>query len=331
MLALARRRQQNQGYRRIHHVLMPNAQIFRGKFKFTKAAVNELVQIVDPYLTPPNQNGLAITKTDQVLIFLSSLGTNSFQSIICDRFGCSQQTVSNIIEQLLHAFTDPHVVERFIQFPIENAAWRRRTARDFSRLAGLRNVVGAVDGTLIPIQTPPNSNNLYRCRKQFAALNTTFIVDSWGRILYCNPRYPGNTHDSHVFEASTARQRINMLTCPEGYALIGDSAYRNDGRMMTPLARPRTPQEKRFNRMHCKTRVIVEQVYGMLKRRFPALTSRLRYSAEKNARMILAAAVLWNFGLDRGHGVQRGRGPVNFTYPIPLASRNVRNSVVASL
>ncbi|KAF8353552.1 hypothetical protein PRIPAC_95175 [Pristionchus pacificus] len=104
---------------------MPNQNIFLGKFKFTKVAVDELAQILDPYLNEPNPNGQALTKSDQVLIFLSSMGTNAFQSIICDRFGCSQQTVSNTIERLLHGITDPHVVERFIQFPIENAAWRR--------------------------------------------------------------------------------------------------------------------------------------------------------------------------------------------------------------
>lgn len=185
-------------------------------------------------------------------------------------------------------------------------------------MAGLRNVVGAVDGTFIPILNPPNSNNSFRCRKQYPALNVTCIVDSWGRILYVNPRSSGSTHDSFVLEHSTARRRINALTCPQGYALIGDKAYKNDGRLMTPLARPVTRQEKLYNKMHAKSRVIVEQVYGMIKRRFPALTSRMRYEPAKCARMVLAATVLWNYGLDKGHGVQRGRGPINNTYPMPL-------------
>ncbi|KAF8355046.1 hypothetical protein PRIPAC_96669 [Pristionchus pacificus] len=218
----------------------------------------------------------------------------------------------------MYALTDPIVVAHYIQFPIEDDSWRRRTARDFSRMAGLRNVVGAVDGTFIPILNPPNSNNSFRCRKQYPALNVTCIVDSWGRILYVNPRSSGSTHDSFVLEHSTARRRINALTCPQGYALIGDKAYKNDGRLMTPLARPVTRQEKLYNKMHAKSRVIVEQVYGMIKRRFPALTSRMRYEPAKCARMVLAATVLWNYGLDKGHGVQRGRGPINNTYPMPL-------------
>lgn len=191
--------------------------------------------------------------------------------------------------------------------------------------------MGAVDGSFIPIQTPPHSQNLFRCRKQFPALNATFIVDSWGRILYCNPRMPGSTHDSLVLEASPARLRINALACPEGYALIGDKAYRNDGRLMTPLANPVTPQERKYNKLHAKTRVIVEQVFGVITRRFPILSGKIRFDSAKCARVILAAAVLWNFGLDKGHGAQRGRGPVNYQYPMPSSSRNVRNVVIASL
>ncbi|KAF8364282.1 hypothetical protein PRIPAC_91205 [Pristionchus pacificus] len=331
MLALARRRQANQAYRRINPTVMPNGNIFRAKFRFTKLAIDELVLITNPYLAEPNPNGMTISKENQVLIFISSLASNSFQSVICDRFGCSQQTVSNIVERVLYALTDPVVVAHYIQFPIENDAWRKRTARDFSRMAGLRNVVGAVDGTFIPIQNPPNSNNTFRCRKQFPALNATFIVDSWGRILYANPRSTGSTHDSFVLEHSTARRRINAINYPQGFALIGDKAYKNDGRLMTPIARPVTRQEKQFNKMHAKTRVIVEQVYGMLKRRFPALSSSMRYEPAKCARMVLAAAVLWNYGLDKGHGVQRGRGPINNFYPMPPASRNVRNVVVSTL
>lgn len=134
-----------------------------------------------------------------------------------------------------------------------------------------------------------------------------------------------------MLENSTARRDINALTCTEGFALIGDKGYRNDGRIMTPYPNPRTPQQRLFNKKHAKTRVIVEQVYGMLKRRFPALSGKLRYQAPKAARMILAAAVLWNYGLDHGHGAQRGRGPIDFTYPMPRSSRNVRGTVTASL
>lgn len=46
---------------------MPNQNIFLGKFKFTKVAVDELAQILDPYLNEPNPNGQALTKSDQVL------------------------------------------------------------------------------------------------------------------------------------------------------------------------------------------------------------------------------------------------------------------------
>ncbi|GMR37395.1 hypothetical protein PMAYCL1PPCAC_24860 [Pristionchus mayeri] len=331
MLALARRRQHNIAYNRISPLTLRNNGIFRKKIKFDKGAISDLVQIVDPYLAQPNQNGLTLSKENQVLLFLSSIGTNGFQSLVCDRFGCSQQTASNIINRVVHGLTDPTVVSFFIRFPVQDARWRRRASADFSRICGLPNVIGAVDGTLIRIDTPPASNNTFRCRKGYSALNCTFIVDFWGRILYCNPRYPGSTHDSFVFENSTARRALNSLNCPHGYAILGDKGYSNGARVMTPFARPSNAKETRFNKLHCKTRVIVEQVFGMLKKRFPALCSRLRYTPEKCARFVLAAAVLWNYGLDRGHGLQRGRGFIHRVCPLPPASRNVRAVIAASL
>lgn len=138
MLALARRRQPNQVYRRVHPILGRNKRIFKGKMRFSPAAVDELAQITDPYLIEPQPNGMSITKTDQVrtitiihiqfiskvLIFLSSMGSNAFQAVLCDRFGCCQQTISNIVNRVLYAITDPAVVARYIAFPVHDHRWR---------------------------------------------------------------------------------------------------------------------------------------------------------------------------------------------------------------
>jgi len=42
----------------------------------------------------------------------------------------------------------------------------------------LPNVVGAIDGTLIPIIRPAESEEVYVCRKGFHAINVQAVVDA---------------------------------------------------------------------------------------------------------------------------------------------------------
>lgn len=48
--------------------------------------------------------------------------------------------------------------------------------RAFFRKCGLPNIVGAVDGTLIPIASPPLNEEVYVCRKGYHAINCQAVV-----------------------------------------------------------------------------------------------------------------------------------------------------------
>jgi len=53
------------------------------------------------------------------------------------------------------------------------------TKRDFFRVAGIPNCLGAVDGTLIPILAPPgNEEAVFVCRKGYHAINCQAVVDA---------------------------------------------------------------------------------------------------------------------------------------------------------
>ena len=51
--------------------------------------------------------------------------------------------------------------------------------RDFFRVAGIPNCLGAVYGTLIPILAPPgNEEAVFVCRKGYHAINCQAVVDA---------------------------------------------------------------------------------------------------------------------------------------------------------
>uniref|UniRef100_A0A2S2NJD8 DDE Tnp4 domain-containing protein n=1 Tax=Schizaphis graminum TaxID=13262 RepID=A0A2S2NJD8_SCHGA len=63
---------------------------------------------------------------------------------------------------------------------------------------------------------------------------------------------------------------------------------------MTPLLNPLTASEKKYQKSQIGTRNIIERVFGILKRRFPALALGIRTKLTTTMAIIVAAAVLHN-------------------------------------
>lgn len=64
--------------------------------------------------------------------------------------------------------------------------------------------------------------------------------------------------------------------------------------LLTPYANPEGVAQNNYNRSHIRTRVTVEQLFGVWKRRFPILAygCRIQLSTAKN--VVVATAVLHN-------------------------------------
>ena len=61
--------------------------------------------------------------------------------------------------------------------------------------------------------------------------------------------------------------------------------------LLTPLLRPGNPAENKYNQAHKATRVIIECLFGVLKRRFPSLHYGLRCKLDYSLTIIIAIAV----------------------------------------
>ena len=61
----------------------------------------------------------------------------------------------------------------------------------------------------------------------------------------------------------------------------------------------------RFNNSLCKTRVLIEQTFGILKRRFAVLSYGIRTSPGKACQMTMACAILHNIGIRQGDSFGR--------------------------
>jgi nuclease HARBI1 len=64
------------------------------------------------------------------------------------------------------------------------------------------------------------------------------------------------------------------------------------------LRNPVTDAQRRYNRAHIQTRNVVERSIGILKRRFPCLSSTLAYQPEKVGKIMTVCAILHNIAIE---------------------------------
>lgn len=109
-------------------------------------------------------------------------------------------------------------------------------------------------------------------------------------------RWPGASHDSHIFNNSAVRRRFEAGEFGNG-VLLGDSAYPLRNFLMTPLTNPQTAAEQMYNECHIRTRNVVERTIGMWKKRFAVLLYVMRCNTELMQKIIVATAILHNIAV----------------------------------
>ncbi|WAR10387.1 HARB1-like protein, partial [Mya arenaria] len=155
---------------------------------------------------------------------------------------------------------------------------RREASLGFYTLCGIPRVLGAVDGTLVPIIAPHDNEEVYVCRKGYHALNIQAVVNSNMRFVF------------------------RHLELNDVGMLLGDSGYPLRHYLMTPVLRPQGIQQTAYNVAHARGRVVVERAFGLLKSRFRCLHKTggcLMFSPDKCAQIVTACIHLHNLCLDR--------------------------------
>lgn len=187
------------------------------------------------------------------------------------------------------------------------------------------------------------------------------------KIIVIEARWPESVHDQTILDASLLKvcniyalyyscvvvyiyQHIllqtifnhflhqqNRLENNEfhGSLLLGDSGYALKKYLITPLSQPSTIPERRFQKAHLKTRNSIERIFGVWKRRFPALSLGFRLKMNTILNGIVAAAVLHNIAIDLKESVDdfdeiEDLGDFNTHYDISSATSNqsVRNILI---
>lgn len=215
----------------------------------------------------------------------------SFQILIGDDHNVHKTTVCRVIKKVTREIA--RLRPQYVRMP--NGENEIRTVKTlFYQIRQFPNVIGCVDGTHIPIQSPGGANaEIFRNRKGYFSVNVQVICDSKLLIRDIVARWPGSTHDSTMFNASLIGVSLEANEFPGSY-LLGDSAYSCKEYLLTPISNPTTQSENNYNAAHIQTRNTVERTFGVWKRRFPCLKLGLRTFLRTSLEVIIATAVLHN-------------------------------------
>ena len=136
----------------------------------------------------------------------------------------------------------------------------REVVDGFKSRWGFPQVVGAIDGSHIPIIRPSESATDYYNRKCFHSIIIQGVVDYRGQFIDVYIGWPGKLHDARVFYNSSfyrkGCQGTLLFSQPvqlEGkdipLLILGDPAYPLLPWLMKPYSdtATTTPQEKNFN------------------------------------------------------------------------------------
>lgn len=147
---------------------------FFNKFRFHKHNVLDIMQILGNALALKQQKRVSVTPLQQLLITLRFYTTGTFQLVDGDLFGVSQSTISRVVKRVSEVIASHY--NEVIRFPQGNALLH--VQRGFMDIGGIPGIVGAIDCTHIPIQSPGGMNaELYRNRKGFYSINVQAICD----------------------------------------------------------------------------------------------------------------------------------------------------------
>ena len=161
----------------------------------------------------------------------------------------------------------------------------QQSIRLFTNKYSFPKVVGAIDGSHIPLKTVSVNERIeYFNRKQEYSIVIQGFADASFKLLDVSTGYPGSIHDARILRLSKLKREIDQgtwLNAPSkriggsevGPLLVGDSAYPLSVWLMKPFKQIPTVTESqlRFNRALSQARVVIEQAFGILKGRWRCL------------------------------------------------------------
>lgn len=231
--------------------------------------------------------------------------------LVADKAALGKSTVHEILRQVCSAISIHF--GHLIAWPTGRRPMR--VAAGFQAKQGFPNCIGAIDGTHIYVNSPPNTIAAadHRNRHKSFSVLLQGVVDSKCYFTSINTGPPGSLHDSAHFKSTELYRKAEAGTMggfhddPLGWDLglpfppylVADRGYPLLSWCITPfklgpMGLPLSGEEAWFNRKHSSTRMSVERGFGILKARFKEIGTRSSLKLDFMPTVIHCCCILHN-------------------------------------
>jgi len=170
--------------------------------------------------------------------------------------------------------------------------------------------IGAIDGKHIVIQSPAHTGSDHYNYKNSFSIVLMALVSSDYRFMYADIGSQGRISDGGVFRNSSLWQKMSSdslnLPMPSPlpgsnkdtpYVFLGDGAFALDTNLMKPYPGNHTSgsPQRIFNQTLSGSRVVVENVFGILASRYRIFKKPISLAPEKVSIITMTCILLHNF------------------------------------
>lgn len=277
-----------------------NPKKFRESTRMTPVQFQTLLERVRGEFEPTTKRSNALSAAEKLKTALHYFATGDFLWSTASSNKISKATAHKCVKEVQNAILSS------LQDQIRYENTSQNNILNFFELSGIDGVIGAVDGSHIPVKLYGQKENEphFVNRKNFHSVNMLAAVDSVGRFLYVNCNFPGATHDSPILQMSSLPSFYSGPN-PPGILLADRGFPSNLPWLVTTHTAPNA-------RDHAKARGVVEHAFGTLKQKFQVLNFPLRKQNIKNAcKTALVCCYLYNFLIN--HPPESEAGPSSST------------------
>lgn len=250
--------------------------VFRQSFRIDIDVFEQLERIIAPFLINTDKNN-ALSPREQILTALHFLGNDAQYHVNGLAHGISKSTVLRCIHRVCHIITN-HLMPLIVRWP----AASQLVEREFFNIAGFPHVKGVIDGTLVHIDSPSEDEPAYVGRDNKHSFNVLVVAGPRYQFFFASAKFPGSMHDARAVRKSQIWKRWQIDNWrpdnDEDTIILGDSAYPLTSWLITPTVLNANAHIYHlaqavpiYERIHRRTRFIVENAIGILKEEYPCL------------------------------------------------------------
>ena len=209
----------------------------------------------------------------RLAICLYRLGRGSYYFTIAEMSGLGLSTVCTITKEVSQAIIDFLWNESVTKYMPQSEQQFRNKIVDMEEMWQFPCCWAAIDGCHIPIKCPPGGQEAckeYHNFKNFYSVVLMAMVDSHYCFIWGSCGYPGNSHDSIIFQSTDLWSKIQKGNYLPQIAkkvgsqdvpplVVGDSAFPFTSWLMKPFTNAiLTEKQRYFNYRLSRARMVTE-------------------------------------------------------------------------